>query len=166
MYNKNIVMTSHILSLLIEGVGDLDEKVEKKYILNMMGKYSDMAIDHARNPRNVGNIPKCDGFGQEEGECGDTMAIWISVKNDRVINATFWTDGCGTSIACGSMVTELVMDRSIGEAHQFTPEDVLDALGGLPEDHEHCATLAVNALQKALQDHKELQKFPWKKLYQ
>jgi len=92
----------------------LDEQVEKKYILDMVGKYSDTVIDHARNPRNVGNIPNPDGFAQEEGECGDTLAIWLSIKNNRIDRATFWTDGCGTSIACGSMVTVMATNRTVG----------------------------------------------------
>ncbi len=143
----------------------LDENVEKKYVLDMLGKYSKTIIDHARNPRNVGNIPQCDGFGQAEGECGDTMAIWINVKKDRVVNATFWTDGCGTSIACGSMITELARNKTLAEAAQIGPEKVLSALGGLPKDHEHCAYLAANTLQKALKDYQEVSKFPWKKPY-
>jgi len=143
----------------------MDESVEKKYILDMLGKYSETVIDHARNPRNVGNIPQCDGFGQNTGECGDTLGIWLSVKNDRIINATFWTDGCGTTIACGSMVTELVKGCSVEEASKITQETILNALGGLPEDHVHCSALAADTLALALQDYRELSKFPWKKAY-
>lgn len=143
----------------------MDESVEKKYILDMLGKYSETVIDHARNPRNVGNIPQCDGFGQNTGECGDTMGIWLRVKNDRITNATFWTDGCGTTIACGSMVTELVKGCSVEEASKIKQETILNALGGLPEDHVHCAALAADTLAQALQDYRELSKFPWKKAY-
>jgi len=143
----------------------MDEQVEKKYILDMMGKYSDTVIDHARNPRNVGNIPKADGFAQEEGECGDTLAIWLSVKDNRIDRATFWTDGCGTSIACGSMVTVMAISRTVEEALKITPEDILDELGGLPEDHVHCAVLAAHTLNQALKDYQETANAPWKKLY-
>lgn len=143
----------------------LDENIEKKYILDMLGKYSEKVIDHARNPRNVGNIPQCDGFGQDEGECGDTMAIWISVRENRVVNATFWTDGCGTTIACGSMITELVKNKTVDEAFQIGPEKVLSALDGLPDENVHCAYLAANTLKKALKDYLEMSKFPWKRPY-
>jgi nitrogen fixation NifU-like protein len=106
----------------------MDEQVEKKYVLDMIGKYSETVIDHARNPRNVGNIPKADGFAQEVGECGDTLAIWLSVKDNRIDKATFWTDGCGSSIACGSMVTEIATNRTVEEALKIKPEDILDEL--------------------------------------
>ncbi len=143
----------------------MNEEVEKKYILDMVGKYSETVMDHARNPRNVGNIAKCDGFGQDEGECGDTLAIWLSVEKNRISNATFWTDGCGTSIACGSMVTELAKNNSVDEALRISPEIILKALGGLPEDHVHCAVLAANTLKKALDNYLETYRFPWKKAY-
>ena len=144
----------------------MDEKVEKKYVLDMKGKYTEIVIDHARNPRNVGNIPKCDGYGEGEGECGDMMAFWLSVKSDRITNATFWTDGCGTTIACGSMVTELVRGCTVDEAKKINSQKILDALGGLPEDHVHCAVLAADTLKKALDNYLELNRFPWKKAYQ
>ncbi len=143
----------------------MDEAVEKEYILNMHGKYSETVIDHAKNPRNVGNIPNCDGFGQGTGECGDTIGIWLSVKNDRITKATFWTDGCGTTIACGSMLTEMAQDCQVEEAKKIDQAAILQALGGLPEDHVHCAALAADTFAQAIQDYLELAKFPWKKAY-
>ncbi|TEB11264.1 iron-sulfur cluster assembly scaffold protein [Pelotomaculum propionicicum] len=143
----------------------MEEAVEKEYILNMHGNYSETVIDHARNPRNVGNIPNCDGFGQCSGECGDTIGIWLSVKNERITRATFWTDGCGATIACGSMITELVTGRPVAEAKKINRDTLLHALGGLPEDHVHCAALAADTLAEALQDYHELARFPWKKAY-
>ena len=143
----------------------LDERTEKKYVLEMYGKYSEKAIDHARNPRNVGNIPKADGFGQESGECGDTMGIWVKVRDGVVTRATFWTDGCGATIACGSAVTELAIGKTVEEAMAIDKEAVLEALDGLPEDHHHCAELAAAALHSALEDYLELIRFPWKRPY-
>lgn len=143
----------------------MDENVEKKFILNMHGGYSETVIDHARSPRNVGNIPQCDGFGQGTGECGDTLGIWLSVKNDRITNATFWTDGCGSSIACGSITTELAKGCSVAEAKKINRDTILNALDGLPEDHVHCAVLAADTLAVAIKDYTELSKFPWKKAY-
>ena len=128
----------------------MNEEVEKKYILDMVGNYSETVIDHARNPRNVGNIAKCDGFGQDEGECGDTLAVWLSVDKNRITNATFWTDGCGTSIACGSMVTEMAKGKTIDEALKISQKEIVDSLGGLPPVKIHCSVLAADALSEAI----------------
>jgi nitrogen fixation NifU-like protein len=131
----------------------------------MGGNYSETVLDHALNPRNVGSIPEADGFGEGTGECEDTMAIWLRVVNDRITEATFWTDGCGTTIACGSMATELAKGKTVKEAFLIGQEEILRALGGLPAESVHCAALAAGTLKKALQDYLETKRHPWKKAY-
>jgi len=92
-------------------------------------------IDHARNPCNLGNHPNCDGFAQStSGECGDTLSIWISVKNDIITKATFWTDGCVLTIASGSITTELATGRPVETARNIDRDVILDASDGFPED--------------------------------
>ena len=127
--------------------------------------YSETVIDHSMNPRNVGNLEDADGFARVTGPCGDTMEIWLKVDDDAITSATFMTDGCGTSIASGSMVTKMAKGRSIGEAQKFSQQDVLDALGGLPDESKHCALLAANALKAAAKDYLALKNEPWKRVY-
>jgi nitrogen fixation NifU-like protein len=106
--------------------------------------YSETVVDHAMNPRNVGNIENADGFACITGPCGDTMEIWLKVRSDTIIKATFMTDGCGTTIAAGSMVTELVKGKDVSQAQKISQQDMLKALGGLHEEGQHCALLAAN----------------------
>ena len=146
---------------MASGLDDLQGQV----IAEMRKVYSEKAIDHAMNPRNVGNIPNADGFGTVTGSCGDTMEIWLKVKDEKVAFATFWTDGCGTSIACGSMVTEMVTGKGIIEARRITQDDVLHSLGGLPEESAHCALLAANTVREAVKDYLAVKNEPWKKAY-
>jgi nitrogen fixation NifU-like protein len=127
--------------------------------------YSEATIDHALNPRNAGEMEDADGYATITGPCGDTVEIWLKVRNDTVAIATFMTDGCGTSVASGSMVTELAKGKGIAEARMITQQDVLRALGGLPEDSEHCALLAANTLKAAITDYLMLKREPWKKAY-
>ncbi len=127
--------------------------------------YSDTVIDHAMNPRNLGEIREADGFARVTGSCGDTMEIWLKVKNDTVGQATFLPDGCGPSIASGSMITEMAKGKSIGETLKISRQDVLTALGGLPEESEHCALLAANTLKAAVRDYMAMKREPWKKAY-
>ena len=122
-------------------------------------------IDHAINPRNAGNIPDADGFCAITGPCGDTMEIWLSIRNDRVENITFWTDGCDTTIACGSIATELVKGKDVAQALSIKQSAIIEALGGLPKDSAHCALLAANTIKKAIQDYLIIKKEPWKKAY-
>jgi nitrogen fixation NifU-like protein len=138
---------------------DLDKIVEELQKEAWTG-YSKIVIDHAQSPRNVGSLHDADGFASITGPCGDTMKIWLKIQNDAIQQATFWTDGCGTSVAAGSMVTELAKGKSITTALRITQQDVLDALGGLPEDSIHCALLAANTLKEAAKDYLALKQEP------
>ena len=127
--------------------------------------YSETVVDHNLNPRNLGNLPDADGFARVSGPCGDTMEMWLKVDRNIIVKASFTTNRCGTTIASGSMVTEMAKGKSLTEAQRIGQQDVLDALGGLPEESEHCALLASNTLMAAIMDCMAMQKEPWKKAY-
>lgn len=141
------------------------EEFEELIRQEMRKVYTETTIDHALKPRNMGDMGGADGFGQVTGPCGDTMEIWLRVEGNTVVAATFSTDGCGPSIASGSMLTELVKGKSVPGALRVSQQDVLDALGGLPEDSIHCALLAANTLKKAVRDYLAFKREPWKRAY-
>ena len=141
------------------------DELQNQIMVEMRQTYTETVIDHAMNPRNVGSIPGADGFATVTGPCSDTMEIWLKVKDNKVADATFWTDGCGTSIACGSMATELTKGRNVAEALAIEQSKILEALGGLPEDSLHCALLAADALQAAIRDYLAVKRDSWKKAY-
>ena len=141
------------------------DKIAEELQKQMWAGYSEVVIDHAQNPRNVGSIHNADGSASVTGPCGDTMEIWLKVQNGTIRQATFWTDGCGTTIAAGSMVTELVKGKTIANALRISQQDVLDALGGLPEDSLHCALLAANTVKEAAKDYLAMKNEPWKRAY-
>jgi len=141
------------------------DELEKCMIAEMKNNYTETVIEHAINPRNAGNIPDADGYGSITGPCGDTMDIWLKVKDDKIGYASFWTDGCTTTIACGSMATELIKGKDISQAMTINQNGILETLGGLPPDNRHCALLAANAVKAALQDYLTLKREPWKKAY-
>jgi nitrogen fixation NifU-like protein len=141
------------------------KELEQSVMEDMKKVYSENTIDHFLKPRNLGEIPAPDGFGRVTGPCGDTMEIYLKVRDGRVMNASFWTDGCGPSIASGSMVTEMAKRMSISEAQRISQHDVLAALGGLPEESEHCALLAANTLKEAIKDYLAFKKEPWRRAY-
>ncbi|MBU2548501.1 MAG: iron-sulfur cluster assembly scaffold protein [Proteobacteria bacterium] len=127
--------------------------------------YTDEFLTHAFSPQNVGVISDPDGFGAPRGACGDTLEIGLRVRNDRIADLAFLTDGCQHTVACGSVVTTLARDKTVQEALQIDAEAVMDMLGGLPPDHVHCARLAVTTLRLALKDYLKNRQAPWKKLY-
>lgn len=141
------------------------EKLQELLKQEMRKIYSETVIDHGMNPRNTGSLDNADGYAKVTGPCGDTIEMWLKVKDDIIRDASFMTDGCSTSNASGSMVTEMAIDRTAGEAQRISQRDILDALGGLPEDNEHCALLASNTLKEAIRDYRAMKREPWKKVY-
>jgi len=141
------------------------DELQKLILADARNIYSATVVDHAMAPRNLGAMPEADGFGSVLGPCGDTMEIWLKVDNDVIASATFMTDGCGTSIASGSMVTEMAKGKSIKEARRITQRDVLEALGGLPDESKHCALLAADTLKAAIRDYIAMKREPWKRAY-
>jgi nitrogen fixation NifU-like protein len=115
--------------------------------------YSDAAVDHFSNPRNVGVIEDADGRGQDANPaCGDFTRITVRVSGGKVAEARFKTFGCSAAIASASMVTTLATGRAVDEAARISAQDVLAALGGLPPEKEGCALMAAGALRSALAD--------------
>lgn len=141
------------------------DELQKLILADARNIYPATVVDHAMAPRNLGAMPEADGFGSVLGPCGDTMEIWLKVDNDVIASATFMTDGCGTSIASGSMVTEMAKGKSIKEARRITQRDVLEALGGLPDESKHCALLAADTLKAAIRDYIAMKREPWKRAY-
>jgi len=127
--------------------------------------FSKTVIDHVTNPRNAGSMDSADAYASVLGPCGDNMEMWLKARDGRVKDVAFWTDGCGATIACGSMATELAKGKTLGEALAISAEVIARNLGGLPDDHAHCAGLASLTLKKAIIEYMNLQKEPWKKAY-
>jgi nitrogen fixation NifU-like protein len=109
--------------------------------------------DHAQNPRNNGPLENYNGHARITGTCGDTMEFWLLGFNDKLAQVSFVTDGCGSSIACGSMATCLAKGKRVKEVLNLRQKDILDALGGLPKETEHCALLAADTLKAACEDY-------------
>lgn len=117
--------------------------------------YSETLLDHFRTPRNVGMMRSPDAVGEsEDPSCGDLARFYLRIEGDLVREARFQTYGCGPSIAASSIATELVRDRSIEALGELTPEAVESALGGLPEDRRHAATMVVDALRSAVRHYR------------
>ena len=135
----------------------------------MRKAYSETAIDHWLNPRNLGrgSRKECDGSsGWFTGPCGDSMEVCLKVKSGVIHYATFFSDICIGAVASGSILTEMVKGKTIREALAISPDDILKELGGLPEQFVHCADLAKSTLNLAIRDYLDFAKEPWKRAYQ
>jgi nitrogen fixation NifU-like protein len=132
-----------------------DEIVEEPSYSGPVLFYNESVIDHFVNPRNVGELPESetDGYGLVgDPSCGDQMKLWISVQSGRIEKIAFKSYGCPGAIATSSMLTHLAKGKSVEEAKRITDDDVIEALGGIPERKKHCSLLGVLALQAAIKN--------------
>jgi len=115
--------------------------------------YHQKILDHFSNPRNTGEIKDADGVGTVgDPSCGDYLRIYIKVKYNRLSEVRFKIYGCPAAIATASVLTELAWGKTIEEARKITDEDIVRALGGLPEPKVHCSNLGTAALNRAIMD--------------
>lgn len=124
--------------------------------------YSDKVMEHFKNPHNMGEIKNPSGVGRVGNPvCGDLMELQIKVekRGDReiIIDAKFQTFGCTAAISTSSILTDMVIGKTIEEAEKVTNNAVVDALEGLPPVKRHCSVLAEEALKKAIENYKHLQ---------
>ena len=81
------------------------KKLQEEIIEDARKLYAEEVIDRWLNPRNFGTMENAQGYGKQTGACGDVMEIWLRVLNDTIHEAHFMTEGCGPTLACGSMIT-------------------------------------------------------------
>jgi len=128
-------------------------------------KYSPRYLEMATIMDKQRIIKDPDGYGKRTGECGDTVEMFLMVRKDRVHSVSFITDGCINTHACANCVSFIAEGKTVTEAWEITPEKVIDFLETLPEEHRHCAELAVGAFYLALVNFQEFKHAPWKRLY-
>jgi nitrogen fixation protein NifU and related proteins len=116
-------------------------------------RYSATLVEHFLNPRNAGLMREPDGVGVEEyAGCGDLARFFLRVRDGRVQEVRFQTYGCGPTIAAASAASERVTGRTVEELVNLKPQEVEDAVEGLPEDRKHAADVVAGALRAAALD--------------
>jgi nitrogen fixation NifU-like protein len=132
-----------------------DDQEERPQYSGPILFYNEEVISHFTSPRNVGELSESetDGYGLVgDPTCGDQMKLWISIRSDRIDKIAFKSFGCPGAIATSSMLTYLAKGKTVEEAKRITDDDVVAALGGIPERKKHCSLLGVLALQAAIKD--------------
>ncbi len=119
--------------------------------------YNENVKDHFMNPRNI--LDKIEEYKPDgEGltgnvQCGDEMLFVIKVTDGIITDAKWKTFGCASAIASTSKLSEMVIGMKIEDAYKISPQEVVKALGGLPDKKIHCSVLGDKALRAAIDDY-------------
>lgn len=141
------------------------EEIQASVIEEARKVYSEKVIERWLHPTYMGEIESPQGSGKVTGSCGDTMQIFLRIKNGTIDDARFLTDGCATTIAAGGMACELTIGKTYKEALKISKDVILEELGGLPDESIHCALLASDTLRGALTDYLASKNEPWRRPY-
>lgn len=113
--------------------------------------YSPELLDHFEHPRNAGEVVNADVTVQVENPaCGDILKLSLKIAEGRIAEIRFLAKGCVPAMACGSALTELVRGKTIEATSTLRREELVQAVGGLPETSIHASHLAMDALATAL----------------
>ena len=113
--------------------------------------FSALLLDHFQNPRNFGQVANADARVQLENPvCGDIVQLSLRMQAGRIAEIRFLAKGCVAAMACASAVTELAQGKTVKESRELCAEDMVTAVGGLPEASAHAAQLALEVLRAAL----------------
>ena len=131
---------------------DFVDKLQEQIFEESKETYGEEVFSRWQKPRFMGRMTDASSVGRITGTCGDTMEIYLRIRDEKIQEASFFTDGCGSSVACGSVAAELATGKEFDEAGLIGGDTILEVLNGLPEEEHHCAYLAAEALQVAIHE--------------
>jgi len=116
----------------------VDEEQIKKEMIDLLmkkitGGLSDKVVEYGHDPRNCGTMGKPDSYAKIKGPCGDTMEMFLKVRNDKIVDISYTTDGCMTSHAAGSAITVMAKSKTVRECIRINQSSILEHLDGMPE---------------------------------
>ena len=129
---------------------DLVANIQNEIFEQAEQDFGQAFVQRWKDPQFMQKMELPDASACLTGSCGDSMEIYLQIENDTIVKASFFTSGCGASIVCGNTACEVAKNKDLEQAAQLSGEDVLQILGGLPKEQEHCAHLAIQTLREAI----------------
>ena len=120
----------------------------------IMWEYSEKVKEHFKNPKNVGSIENADAIGEAGAlSCGDKLKLFLKIENNIITDAKFQTFGCGSAVAASSVLTVMLIGKTLEEAKKITNKQIAQELDGLPPEKMHCSVMGREALEDALRNY-------------
>ena len=136
-----------------DSLDDFADQLQDKINNEAKDVLGEQGFERWQHPQYRGKLEGFHAHGRITGTCGDTMEIFFKVENDSIEDASYLTDGCGTSNVCGSFAAEMTIGKTFEQLPEITGESILNRLGEVPKDEQHCAFLAASTIQEAIDDY-------------
>ena len=121
-----------------------------------MPEYSETVLDHFQHPRNLGDLDRPDAVAEVENPaCGDRTRLAVRIRERKIVEARFRTEGCPAAIAASSMLTEMIIGQTLEDAARLRDTHVAAALGGLPRNKLHCSVLAEDVIRAVIEQYEQ-----------
>jgi len=137
-----------------ENFDEFVDKLQEEIIDKEIHDFNEHIVKLFHNPKNWGKPVNFTISHSCKGEKKDTMEFYLTIQDDMIRSANFFTDGCGATVATGSQTTILIEGKSLEYAESLKTEDIDLALKGLPDDHKHSLELAINTLRNLIEKYK------------
>ncbi len=141
-----------------KSVGYGEQELKGKMLKEEEDFFSPSAYERWLNPIYRGSIDNPHGHARLTGKCGETIEISLKFDREHVSQAAFQTDGCAAITVCGSFAAEMAIGKSPEEVLEITGETIMETVGSFPKEEAHCAFLAAETLQEAIDDYMRKQR--------
>ena len=126
-------------------------KETREKLLSDMG-FSEKAISILNQKVNMGNMENPSITEQHQGTCGDILFLSLKIENGIIADALYEYIGCAGLQSCASALTSMIKGKSLEDAKNYSIDDIIDFLEGIPPQKYECAEIARDTLQKAIQN--------------
>jgi nitrogen fixation NifU-like protein len=116
--------------------------------------YSEKAIEYYIDKKNMGSLPDADQVSELTGHCGDTMKIFLKLKDDKIKDARIQVLGCPGAVASAMVAMDMIRGKSLDEAMKLKDGDIFRELEDLPDQKQHCIRLTNKTIQKAIEEYR------------
>lgn len=128
-----------------------------KHIQEMLldSGYSEKAVSYYIEKPNMGSLSEADQVSEMTGPCGDTMKVYLKLREGLIEDAKFQVLGCPGAVASAMALADLIKGQSLEDAMHIKDRDLFRCLVGIPDEKQDCIRLAVKTLEKAIHDYEE-----------
>jgi len=135
----------------------LAEDLQARCDADAVSYFGESVVARWKSPGHMGVMFDPSATATVAGACDDTITLFLRITDGRISEASFYADGCASSVVCADAAVELALGKSPDQAAAMQAGDIIELLGGLPKDKHKSARIAAKAVHLAVEDYRSRQ---------